>query len=360
MVDWEWVDRKRADGWSWEDLARNPRTGFRPDPSGSSPGQQLRALARARSAEVRPGGPVDSGRRWNLARGAWLAFALLAPWAFLAGVLPSPVGVYVPAIPFLAFLAAAAGAVLAFGLLRSPLKWTPVFRQTATIGAVAGLVIAGTLGVVGVVGGCPTLSPFTTGEPGGWSRVPMGAWSSQGVPVAYFYGSVACPYCSASSWAVLGALERLGNVTNVVVDHSSSTDVDPNTPSVVLGNLFVDSLYVSLDARESTNDQQISAPAFASCTERAYVSAYDALGAIPFLALGGTFVHTGSLVDPGALSGLTGAEIEQQLANHQGPAYQAIEPAEVDLLAYLVWLNGDRPASVASDPSVAPVLAQIH
>ena len=81
---------------------------------------------------------------------------------------------------------------------------------------------------------------------------------------------------------------------------------------------------------------------------------------MPFVVAGGAFVHGGTLVDPGALSGLNGSAIEQQLAAHQGAAYTAISGASDYLLAYLVWLNGERPAALAQDPAIAPILAGIH
>ena len=281
MVDWDWVDRKRADGWSWEEIASDRRSGFRPDRAAAvSAGRQLRTLAREhRSApgaapdDAAPGPSVAEPRRWNLARVGWLIGPFFAPWALLAFLLPSPIGVYLPLVPVLGLLTAGAGFLLAFGLLRAPRRWSPVFRRTATVGAVAGLIVAGGLGTVAVAAGCPVLSPFLSAEPGGWQRVPQGAWQDQGRPELFIYGSVACPYCSASSWAVLLSLQRLGNVSHIQIDHSSPTDAYPDTPSVLLGELDVGSAWVTLDARESPNDQQIVAPALGQCIEQAYVSA---------------------------------------------------------------------------------------
>ncbi|MGI0053209.1 MAG: DUF929 family protein [Thermoplasmata archaeon] len=364
MVDWELVARLRTGGASWEEIARDPAVEFAADPTGPTAGRQLRALDRSRrgtdpaTGTVPP--PPEDPKRWSLARIGWLSFALLAPWTFLAFVLPSPVGVYLPLLPILGFAAAAAGALLAFALLRSARKWTETYRTTAMAGAVIGLVIAGSLGGLALGAGCPVLSPFLTGEPGGFQRAPHVTWAEGGHPVLFFFGSVACPYCSASSWAVLGALERLGNVSGVTYDRSSTGDVYPGTPSVVLSDLVVQSDYLTLDARESTSDQQIQAPDPGGCPAQGFVSAYDSFDSIPFVVLGGSFLHVGSLVDPAALQGLTAGQVASELADHQGTAYAAIGPATNLLLAYLVWLNGDVPASVASDPGVAPILAGIH
>lgn len=366
MVDWDRVDRLRRDGAGWEAIARDGRVGFDPDRSGRSAGRQLRAEYRAHTAEAAAGAPgateaaAADPRRWSLARVGWLTFAVLAPWAFLAYMLPSPVGVYLPLVPLLGFAVAAAAAVLAVGLLKTSRKWTEVYRSTATTGAVVGLVVAGALGGVALAGGCPVLSPFVASEPGGYERVPQGAWAEGGHPVLFFFGSVACPFCSASSWAVLGALERLGNVSGFTYDRSSTGDIYPGTPSVVLPDLVVGSSYVSLDARESTGDQVIQAPGTAGCPAQGYVSAYDSLESIPYVVLGGTFYHLGTLVDPAALQGLTAAEVAQEIADRNGTAYRAVAPATDLILAYLVWLDGGEPASVADDPAVAPLIAEIR
>ncbi len=365
MVDWEFVDRRRAAGKSWEEIATDRRSGFAPDPHGPSAGRQLRALSRARNATGAVGedtavapAPKPVSR---LARVGWFIFPLMAPWAFLAIVLPSPFGVYLPGIPTLGLIAAIAGLVLAIGLLRTHPKWNAIYKQTATVGGVVGILIVSSLGVVAYTSGCPVLSPFTTAEPGGWVRVPHASWDVEGVPVLFFYGSAACPYCSASSWAVLTALERLGNVTGIVYDHSSSTDVYPNTPEVVLPALTVASSYVSLNAVESRDNSTITAPATGSCIEQAYLSAYNPLGAIPFVVIGGAFVHaSATLVDPAALQGLSALQVEQQLAAHSGSAYVAISDAANYLLAFLVYLNAGQPTSVATDPAVAAIVSQIR
>jgi hypothetical protein len=307
-----------------------------------------------------PGDSRPRERRWTLARVGWLLLPLFGPWALLAFFLPSPVGVYFPAEPDLILLFLVSAFVFGFGLLKAPNRWTPLFRRTAVLSLAAGLIIPGLLAGIALSNGCPFLTPFGTSEPGGWERVSAPLWTIEGAPVLFFYGSVACPYCSASSWAVLGALERLGNVSHLTFDHSSSTDSFPNTPSVVLPALNFSSPYLALNIHESLSDTQIEAPSLDSCTEMGYLSAYNPLGGVPFVVVGGQFYHPATLVDPGALSGLSAAQLESQVHSGNGSAWSAIGPACDDLLAYLVFVNGGRPASVASDPSVAAILAQIH
>ncbi|MCI4364124.1 MAG: DUF929 domain-containing protein [Thermoplasmata archaeon] len=323
-----------------------------------------------RRARARTGAPApetaatspdpDTTRRWSLGRIGWFLLPLFAPWAVLAYFLPSPVGVYLPAVPVLVLLLLVSLFLFGFGLLRSPVRWSPTFRRTAAVGLAAGLLLPAAFGAGALANHCPLLTPFTTAEPGGWERVSAPAWVLDSMPVLYFYGSVACPYCSASSWAVLSALEALGNVSGASFDHSSPTDSFPNTPSVVLPSLQLTSRYVALDARESLSDNQISAPTLGSCTEQAYVSAYNPFGGIPFVVVDGTFWHSGTLVDPGALAGLSSSQLAQQAHAENGSAWGALGPATYDLLAYLVHANGGAPAGVASNPNVSAVLGGIR
>ncbi|MHB8352737.1 MAG: hypothetical protein ACYDFT_08660, partial [Thermoplasmata archaeon] len=72
-VDWDRVEKLRGEGASWEEIARDGRAGFSDDRSGRSPGRQLRAEYRARSAHAGAPGegaaaaaaPEDP-RRWSL------------------------------------------------------------------------------------------------------------------------------------------------------------------------------------------------------------------------------------------------------------------------------------------------------
>lgn len=312
------------------------------------------------SGDASPDAPPTPRRRWTLARFGWLLLPLFGPWVLLAYFLPSPAGVYLPAEPDLIFLALIAAFLFGFGLLRAPRKWTPEFRRTATVGLAVGLIAPGLLAGVALANHCPLLTPFTTSEPGGWERVSAPMWTIGGSTVLFFYGSVACPYCSASSWAILAALERIANVSSITFDHSSPTDSYPKTPSVVLPALEVSGPYVSLNAHEALSDTQIESPSVDSCTEMAYLSAYDPLGGIPFVVVGGQFFHQGTLVDPGALGHLTASYLAGEDRNESGVAWPVIGPACDDLLAYLVYENGGQPRSVADDPAVAPILAGIH
>ncbi|MGA7922924.1 MAG: DUF929 family protein [Thermoplasmata archaeon] len=368
MVNWEYVEERRSQGWDWDRIARDPQANFRPEPLPDQPGASLRAIYYRRERDTRKGpgaegatGPnLSRPRRWTLARIGYLLAPFFSAWFVLAYVLASPVGVYVPAIPLLGILWAVSVFLLAFGLFRVHPRWTRSYRTSLLVGSVAGLVVAGTLGAAALAQGCPVLTPNTQAAPQGWVKLPNAAWSVDDRAVALFLGSVACPYCSASSWAILAALSKVGNVSGTTLGHSTTSDVYPATPEVVLADAQLSSPWVDLDVRESTNANTITAPTTGSCTEQAYVSAYDLDSAIPFLVIGGSYAHTGTLVAPAPLAGLTPSVVLPSILNETGAAWTAVAPAAYFLMALLYTVDGGEPVALAQNPNVAADLAQLR
>ena len=55
--------------------------------------------------------------------------------------------------------------------------------------------------------------------------------TSGGKPEVLYLGGEYCPYCAAQRWAMINALSRFGTFSGLTTTHSSSTDVDANTPT---------------------------------------------------------------------------------------------------------------------------------
>jgi hypothetical protein len=369
MVDWDLVERRRSKGWDWERIAEDPKVEFHADDAAGDPGRALRAMyyqRRSRSKRAPSPGRSnasngdDPARRWTLERVGAILAPLFAVWFVLALVVPSPIGSFLPAVPYLLLGMVVAVGLLAFALLRSAERWNPTIRTGVVVGVVLGFVIAGCFGVAAVVSGCPTLTSATSPEPGNFSKVNDPLWGDNGVPVFFFDGSTACPFCSASSWAMEVALGAFGTLSGTSYDRSNPTDTYPNTPEVVLADATLQSRWVSLHVAESTNDDQITSAPTTGCVESAYLSTYDSFGYIPFVVIAGHYLHTGAMVDPAKLAGMTAPEVQGQLDNQSGPAWNAVSPTAYLLEAFLVTANGGQPSSVATDPPVAALLAQIR
>ena len=367
MVDWDEVERLRAKGVGWDRIASDPKVGFHADDAAGDPGRALRAVYYRRKAREDRRGPSRASKRvkeetaskWTLPRIGFLATPLVGVWFGIAWAAPSPVGVYLPAIPWLGIGLAVAAFVLIFGLWRSHERWNADFRGVIVGGVILGLVIAGGVGVAGLAAGCPYLPPLTASSGGGWQKVSVSPWTENGLPVFYFYGSAACPYCSASSWAMWRALLAFGTISGNYTDTSNPNDVYPNTPEMVLANAVLSSKYVALQVSESTYTGAITAAPTSGCVQQAYVNAYSG-GSIPYVVVNGQYVHAGSsLVDPAGLAGMTPSQVESQVYSQSGAAWSAIAPQVWWIEAYLVKSTGGQPTNVATNPNVAPLLSQI-
>src|SRR5208282_5140699 len=103
----------------------------------------------------------EQQQRWTLVRIGYLAVTVVGIWCLLAFAAPSPVGLLVPAIPYLALALAAVAFLLLYSLWRTrDRRWSDVMRGTVISGVVLGLIFAGMVGLVGaLVFGCPYLPP---------------------------------------------------------------------------------------------------------------------------------------------------------------------------------------------------------
>jgi len=371
MVDWDRVEELRSKGWDWDRIAADPKVGFHPDVSVKEQGRALRGLyhrqrsRRARDTETAaPRKPTKeerdkAERKWTLPRIGYLLVPIIGIWCAIAYVAPSPVGLILPAIPWLALALAVVAFLLLYGLLRSEKKWSAVFRSTLISGVVLGLVVSGLIGITAALAfGCPYLPPqsLLSNEPGGdgWTKAPVSPWQEGGAPVVFFYGATWCPYCSASSWAVWKALTEFGTVTGAVTSYSSFSDVYAGTPEMVLAGISLSSTTISWQVSEDTSGVDGNFPSASNCYQSAYVSAYSG-SSIPFVVLNGQYVHGGSsVINPQDLStwakGSSGGapSVEYQVSSENGSAWSVIQDQAWWIMAFLTKAAGDTPSALAS------------
>jgi Domain of unknown function (DUF929) len=384
VVDWDRVQELRDKGWGWDRIAKDEDVGFHPEASVTEPGRALRALyhrqhRRAeRKDEDEPERPKKADKdaeehRWTFARVGMLLTPTVGIWAGLAYVAPSPVGILVPAVPWLALAAAAAAFILLFGLLRTPgRRWTPVLRSTLIGAVVLGLVVSGLIGLTGYLAfGCPYLPPSSAlhPQPDGWASGSMTPWTQNGLPVFYFFGATWCPYCSASSWAMWKALTefqtnfngQISGIPGTSFYYSNPQDIDPSTPEVVLASASVTSPVVAFQVSEYdwtlTSGTAGTFPGTSNCVQQAYVSAYSG-SSIPFVAINGQYVHGGaSLIDPSTLStwAVNGAPtVATDVLTETGTPWSIAQGQAAWICAFVLKSNGYSTVSafIAANPGL--------
>jgi hypothetical protein len=386
MVDWDRVEELRTKGWDWDEIADDAKVGFHPDASVKEPGRALRGLYhRQRSRQARRGeepkakAPTKqerehAERKWTVVRLSFLFVPLVALWFTFAYLVPSPVGLVLPAIPYLALVLVVLVFILLFALFRSTGKrWTTVYRSTVIQGIILGLIFSGLVALGGVLFGCPFLPPAAAGttQPGpGWTSFNVAPWHENGLPTLYFYGATWCPYCSASSWAVWKALTGFGTVSGISFMYSA----EDNIPEVVLANAQVTSTNVSFVVSEDTSGSTGTFPNTANCVEQAYVSAYSG-SAIPFVVINGQYVHGsatggGTLISPGDVQSYTTGALQLNVSHEQGPEWSVVQGQTWWMMAFLAKSLGATPSNLPSQSyyhtwsastqvSVANDLAQI-
>ena len=127
-------------------------------------------------------------------------------------------------------------AVKAFN--KAPSSSTPASAQPASVTKNVTTVPASTLNSVG-------LGSILSYNPSPISSVSGSALTSNGKPEMLYIGAEFCPYCAAERWAMAIALSRFGTFTSPLnYIHSSSTDTDPNTPTLTFYKTTYSSKYL--------------------------------------------------------------------------------------------------------------------
>ena len=189
---------------------------------------------------------------------------------------------------------------------------------------------------------------------------------SNGKPQVVYVGGEYCPYCAAERWALATALSRFGSFSGLRLIHSSSTDVDPSTPTVSFYKSRYTSKYLTFSATEAaTVTQQPLQPLTA--LDKSLMGTYDAppyvpasaKGSFPFVDFGNQYVIDGASFDPGLLAGLTWEQIGADLANPSSPVGQAIDGAANQMTAAICKLTGNQPGAVCTSQAVTSASGSI-
>jgi len=156
---------------------------------------------------------------------------------------------------------------------------------------------------------------------------------SNGKPEVLFIGAEFCPYCAAERWAVVMALSRFGNFSDLKFMTSSAFDTDPSTAtfsfykSTYTSNL-VDFVAVEHETTDTTalGTRKVLEPltsAEKSLWDK-YSSQFGVTEGYPFLDIGNKVFVLGPTYNPAVLSGLDQAAIAAKLSNPSDPVTQAI------------------------------------
>jgi len=188
------------------------------------------------------------------------------------------------------------------------------------------------------------------------------ALTSGGKPEVLYMGAEYCPYCAAERWAVIVALSRFGTFSGLAPIRSAARDGGGNAEPYPLTATwtFVKSSYTSkyltfTPVELNTNIPDKSNGFYTTlqtptAAQQALLNKYDAAyqGAIPFIDYGNKFLSVGASYDPAVLTGLTWAQIADDLHNQATPVAKAALGTANYATAAICVLTNDQPASACT------------
>lgn len=157
-----------------------------------------------------------------------------------------------------------------------------------------------------------------------FSLVSSSPMTQNGKVVVLFIGAEACPYCAAESWSIVSALAQFGAWNGLSRVVSNSTDSIPDVPGYSFANSSLISSQVVFEEVETTTtswDQRLQSM---NSTEISVFNEYDQQGSIPFLLVGGMYLHVGAAVSPQQISNMNWDKA-YNLSESQGNFHNQIE-----------------------------------
>jgi hypothetical protein len=183
--------------------------------------------------------------------------------------------------------------------------------------------------------------------------------TSHGKPQVLFIGAEFCPYCAAQRWPLIQALSRFGTFHGLQQISSSSSDVDPNTPTFTFYKANYTSKYVAFRPVEAEDRAQKKLESPTKAEAGIWVKYSGNPPGFPFLDFGGKFVQTSQSFDPGILAGKTQSQIASQLNEPTTPISQAIVGGANALTAAICTTTNNQPSSVCLSPAITNLQSEI-
>ena len=187
---------------------------------------------------------------------------------------------------------------------------------------------------------------------------------SNGKPEVLYVGGEYCPYCAFERWGMIVALSRFGNFTGIQYMQSSSTDVNPNTPTFTFQNATFTSPYITFTAVEEFNrSSETVAWHTLSTDQQALVTKYST-GGIPFIDIGNSYVVTGVqsqlVLTTLNLQGQNWTKVASQLNSPGSLVAQGIDGTANSLITAICKIDGAQPSSVCAQPYGTITLAYFN
>ena len=200
-------------------------------------------------------------------------------------------------------------------------------------------------------GGAPPISPI--------SNSPL---TSGGKPEMLYIGAEFCPFCGAMRWGMAVALSRFGTFTTPLHGtHSSSTDTDPNTPTLTFYKSSYSSPYLTFTPVEN-EDRNRNPLQNTTSAQQALWAKYDTSNGYtgyPFIDFGNKYIIKLPTYDPGVLAGMTWAQVATALHNPSSQVAQGALGTANLITAAICKMTGGKPGDVCTASGVVAASAHL-
>jgi thiol-disulfide isomerase/thioredoxin len=200
-----------------------------------------------------------------------------------------------------------------------------------------------------------TLNAVGTGSVLSYNPAPLTPVSNTplkvgGKPEMLYIGAEFCPYCAAERWGMAIALSRFGTFSPLHGIHSSSTDTDPNTPTLTFYKSTYTSKYLVFTPveNETVTHALLQTPTSA---QQALWNKYNP-NSYPFVDIGNKYVIKAPSYDPATLAGLTWAQVAADLHNPSSAPAQGADGTANLITAAICKVTGGQPGNVCSSAGV--------
>ena len=199
----------------------------------------------------------------------------------------------------------------------------------------------------------------TTANP---TTITGAALTSGGKPEVLYIGAEYCPYCAAERWAMIVALNRFGTFSGLAPIRSAAKDGAGNTepfgltPTWTFAKSSYTSSFLTFTPVEGYTNIPDKTTGFytvlqpPTAAQQALLNKYDAAfqGAIPFIDYGNRYMSVGASYNPAILSGLTWAQIADDLHDPSSTVAKSVLGTANFATAAICSLTNNQPASACT------------
>jgi len=201
------------------------------------------------------------------------------------------------------------------------------------------------------IGAGGTTNPFSTGSS-------TALRNSAGLPMVIYVGADYCPYCAAERWSLVLATSRFGQLRNMSLGSSSSTDVFPNTPTFSFTGATYTSSVIDFSFVE-TSDRQQKPKSTPDVLQQSEFTKYNSTGSIPFVDIASRHIAVGSGYPPDVLQNLSWSTIASDLINPDSLVAKDIVGNANWITAAICQVTGSKPQSTCAAPEITTLESQL-